>query len=65
MRRKIKKKRRGKYPAAFPSLGTDCYFPKSDIPRPVFRDFRKYPRYFRIKMKQPFRVKRLKKHHPF
>ena len=57
-----KKKRRGKYPAAFPSLNPDCWFPRSNMPRPVFRDMRKYPGYFRIKKKPSHRARKLRKY---
>ena len=55
------KKRRGKYPAAFPSLAPDCWFPRSDMPRPVFRDMRRYPGYFGIRRRLPHRAKKLRK----
>jgi len=34
-----------------PSPEGDIYFPRSNIPRPVYRDIRRHPRFFGIKKK--------------
>jgi len=49
----VRKKRKSRYPFAFPGIISDCYFPGSNIPRPVFKDVREHPRYFGIKKKRP------------
>jgi hypothetical protein len=49
----VKEKRKSRYPFAFPGLARDCYFPGSDIPRPIFKDVREYPLYFWVKKKRP------------
>ena len=46
-----KKSKHSKYPAMSPSPERDIYFPRSNIPRPVYRDIRKHPRFFGIKKK--------------
>ena len=37
------------YPLASPDPKGDIYFPRSNIPRPIHRDFREYPEYFKKK----------------
>jgi hypothetical protein len=46
-----KRSKRSKYPAMSPNTGGDIYFPRSNIPRPVYRDIRLHPRFFGIKKK--------------
>ena len=41
-----------KYPMASPDLEGDVYFPRSNIPRPIHRDFREYPEYFKKRKKK-------------
>ena len=48
-----RKKRRAKYPFAYPGLRSDIFFPGSNIPRPIYRDIRLYPRFFGIKKRLP------------
>lgn len=38
---------RTKYPIVPPEGRTDIYFPRTDIPRPIHEDTRRYPRFFR------------------
>ena len=54
MRKKREKKRniQSSYPAASPSGKKDPYFPFSGLPRPIFRDMRLFPKFFRIKKKK-------------
>ena len=54
----VRKRRKSRYPFAFPGLVSDCYFPGSNIPRPIFRDVREYPQYFKVKKKRPRYMKR-------
>jgi len=44
-----KRSKRPKYPAMSPDPGGDIYFPRSNIPRPVYRDVREHPMFFGIK----------------
>ena len=57
-----KRKRRSKYPATSPSGSKDSYFPFTDIPRPVFRDVRLFPKFFKVKKKKSGIEKRLKRY---
>lgn len=54
--------RKSKYPAASPSGKKDPYFPYTDIPRPVFRDVRLFPKFFKVKKKKTWMEKRLKRY---
>ena len=54
-----KKGKRSKYPAMSPSPDGDIYFPRSNIPRPMYRDVRVHPRFFGIKERS--RKKRMMK----
>jgi len=42
---------RSKYPLAPPSLEQDVYFPRTNIPRPIHKDYREHPEYFDKKKK--------------
>jgi hypothetical protein len=53
----VRKKRKAKYPFAFPGLRADVFFPGSNIPRPIYRDIRLYPKYFGIKKKLPRKLR--------
>ena len=55
------KRRKARYPFAFPGLRADAFFPGSNIPRPIYRDIRLYPKYFGIKKRLP-RILRKKRH---
>ena len=44
-----KRSKRPKYPAMSPDPEGDIYFPRSNIPRPVYRDLRVHPRFFGIR----------------
>ena len=57
-RNKKKDKIKIRYPSASPSLRKDAYFPFTDIPRPIFRDTRLYPRFFNIKKKKTWLEKK-------
>ncbi len=60
MKRRSKKKNR--YPAASPSGKKDPYFPFTDIPRPVFRDVRLFPKFFNVKKKKTWLEKKQKRY---
>jgi hypothetical protein len=45
------------YPFAYPGLRADVFFPGSNIPRPIYRDIRLYPKYFGIKKKLPRKLR--------
>lgn len=42
---------RSKYPLAPPILEQDVYFPRTNIPRPIHKDYREHPEYFDKKKK--------------
>jgi hypothetical protein len=62
MRKKRDSPRKAKYPAASPSGRKDPYFPYTDIPRPIFRDVRRFPKFFKVKKKMTWMEKRLKRY---
>jgi hypothetical protein len=45
-------KRKKQYPQVLLDGNDDFYFPRSNIPRPLHEDFRKYPEYFEKKEDQ-------------
>jgi len=56
------KKRKSRHPFAFTTLLQDSYFPRTNIPRPWFKDVREHPHLFNgKKIKYPFSSRRLKK----
>ncbi len=48
----VYKKIETKYPIIPPEGRTDIYFPRTDIPRPIHEDARRYPRFFGPKRKK-------------
>jgi len=44
-----------KYPIVPPEGRTDIYFPRTDIPRPIHEDTRRYPKFFKTKRKKRYR----------
>jgi hypothetical protein len=48
-----------KYPAVPPEGRTDIYFPRTDIPRPIHKDIRRYPEFFKGKKKR--KIERMEK----
>jgi len=44
-----------KYPIMPPEGRTDIYFPRTDIPRPIHEDTRRYPKFFKTKKKKRYR----------
>ena len=53
----IYKGKRPRYPLR-PPLGTDIYFPRTSIPRPLHEDVRRYPWLFKVEKKYARRSKR-------
>jgi hypothetical protein len=45
------KKVKPKYPLVPPGSGQGPYFPRTNIPRPIYKDFREHPAYFDKKKK--------------
>lgn len=41
-----------KYPLASPVKDQDIYFPRTDIPRPIYQDYREHPEFFEDKKKR-------------
>jgi len=57
-----KKRSRGtKYPSMSPNPKGDLYFPRSSIPRPVYRDIQENPRFFGVKKKKPHVMRRARR----
>jgi hypothetical protein len=54
----VYKKAKAKYPLAPPEGRMDIYFPRTDIPRPVHEDVRRYPEAFE---KKPKYIKKVQK----
>ena len=50
--------RKLRYPATSPSGEKDAYFPFTDVPRPIFRDVRLYPKFFHVKKKKTWLEKK-------
>jgi hypothetical protein len=50
----VYRRRRPRYPIVPPEGRTDIYFPRSDIPRPIYEDAQRYP--------DTLRRKKMKKH---
>jgi len=50
--RHVYKGKKPKYPLVPPEGRTDIYFPRTDIPRPIYEDVRRYPEYFESKRKK-------------
>jgi hypothetical protein len=46
------KKVKPKYPLSPPDLEQDVYFPRTNIPRPIYKDFHDHPEYFDKKKKK-------------
>jgi hypothetical protein len=46
------KKVKPKYPLSPPSPEQDVYFPRTNIPRPIYKDHRDHPEYFDKKKKK-------------
>ncbi len=62
MKKKQARKTKSRYPMASPSGKKDSYFPFTDIPRPVFRDIRLHPKFFKVKKKKTWLEKKQKRY---
>ncbi len=49
---KYVKKVKPKYPLSPPSPEQDVYFPRTNIPRPIYKDYHDHPEYFDKKKKK-------------
>jgi len=59
-RTKKARKPKNRYPASSPSGQKDPYFPFTDIPRPIFRDVRLFPKFFNVKKRKTWLEKQQK-----
>jgi hypothetical protein len=57
----VHKAGRPRYPIVPPEGRTDIYFPRTDIPRPVHEDVRRYPQAFGKKTRWKKRAERLER----
>lgn len=55
------KKVKPKYPMVPPEGRMDVYYPRTNIPRPIYEDVRRYPEFFGRKKKKYDRTRRVKK----
>jgi hypothetical protein len=55
------KRAKPKYPMVPPEGRMDVYFPRTNIPRPVYEDVQRHPEFFKRKMKKYERTRRVKK----
>jgi len=57
----VYKREKPKYPLVPPEGRMDIYFPRTDIPRPIYEDMQRYPEFFKRKKRKYERIKRVKK----
>jgi Ca2+/Na+ antiporter len=57
----VYKKVKPKYPLVPPEGRMDIYFPRTDIPRPLYEDMQRYPEFFKRKKRRYDRTRRVKK----
>jgi Ca2+/Na+ antiporter len=57
----VHKGKKPKYPVVPPEGRTDIYFPRTDIPRPIHEDTRRYPKFFKIEKKRRYKRKEMEK----
>jgi len=50
--RHVYKGEKPRYPLVPPEGRTDIYFPRTDIPRPIYEDLRRYPQFFKHKRRK-------------
>lgn len=56
----VYRRRRPRYPIVPPEGRTDIYFPRSDIPRPIYEDAQRYPDTVRRKKMEKYQRKQRK-----
>ncbi|MBX5320574.1 MAG: hypothetical protein ACQXXG_01120 [Candidatus Bathyarchaeia archaeon] len=57
----VYKKEKAKYPLAPPEGRMDVYFPRTNIPRPIYEDVRKYPEAFGKRKKSVEKTRKRRK----
>jgi len=60
----VYKKEKAKYPLVPPEGRMDAYFPRTNVPRPIYEDVRRYPKFFgkkKRKFDNTTKVKRKKR----
>lgn len=57
----VYKKEKAKYPLAPPEGRMDVYFPRTNIPRPIYEDVRKYPEAFGKRKKPVEKTRKMRK----
>jgi len=50
--RHVYKREKPRYPLVPPEGRTDIYFPRTDIPRPIYEDVQRYPQFFKHKRRK-------------
>jgi len=55
------KRAKPKYPMVPPEGRMDVYFPRTNIPRPIYEDVQRYPEFFKRKKRKDERTRRVKK----
>lgn len=57
----VYKKAKPKYPMVPPEGRMDIYYPRTNIPRPIYEDVQRYPEFFKRKKRKYDRTRRVKK----
>jgi hypothetical protein len=57
----VQKREKPKYPMVPPEGRADIYYPRTNIPRPIYEDVRRYPGFFGRKKDKYRRTRRAKK----
>jgi hypothetical protein len=57
----VYKRAKPKYPMVPPEGRMDVYYPRTNIPRPIYEDVRRYPEFFGRKKEKYKRARRVKK----
>jgi len=57
----VYKGKKPKYPMVPPEGRMDIYFPRTDIPRPIYEDMQRYPEFFKRKKRKYERTRKMKK----
>jgi len=57
----VYKREKPKYPMVPPEGRMDIYFPRTNIPRPIYEDVQRYPAFFGKKKRKYERTRRVKK----
>jgi len=57
----VYKGEKAKYPMMPPEGRMDAYFPRTNIPRPIYEDMQRYPQFFKQRKRKDERIRRVKK----